>query len=115
MSVYFAFKPNSTPLVGALELAFVHALFSAGLTFWLTKYYDLLTRQRLIWTLLAALAGWGICLAVVACHRCLVKEACSHCRQATRVDLETCTHCEKPCLPSEMELIEIFDSIAEAA
>jgi len=56
MSVYFAFKPNSTPLVGALELAFVHALFSAGLTFWLTFWPRWLVGGFALPSLLATVA-----------------------------------------------------------
>jgi len=91
-----------------------HRLAAIG-TFWLCSFYDLSRRGRLVWIVVAFIAGWGVCLAVAACYRRLVKEVCSHCRQATRVDLETCTHCAKPWLPSEMEQIEIFDSMVEAA
>ena len=114
-SIYSALDTTAHPIFGAWALGLVHALCAAGLSFWITKFYDLPTRLRLIWTLLAALAGWGICLAVVACHRRMVKEACPQCQRETRVDLDTCTHCAQPWLPPELDQIEIFDSMAEAA
>ena len=114
-SIYSALDTTAHPIFGAWALGLVHALCAAGLTFWITKFYDLPTRLRLIWTLLAALAGWGICLAVVACHRRMVKEACPQCQRETRVDLDTCTHCAQPWLPPELDQIEIFDYMVEAA
>jgi len=102
-------------LWGGLAFAAMQSALAAIGTFWLCSFYDLSRRGRLVWIVVAFIAGWGVCLAVAACYRRLVKEVCSHCRQATRVDLETCTHCAKPWLPSEMEQIEIFDSMVEAA
>jgi len=98
-----------------LGLALVQSLLAALGTFVLCGYYDLPNRQRLLWAIAAFFGGWGVCLGVVACYRRLVKEACSHCQKVTRVDLETCTHCDKAWLPPELDQIEIFDIVGEAA
>jgi hypothetical protein len=98
-----------------LVFTLVQALLAAVGTFFLCNWLALSNRHCWMWTVVAALGGWGICFAVVACHRRLVKEVCRHCKERTRVDLETCTHCSKPWLPPEPDHIEIFDSIMEPA
>ena len=98
-----------------LIFGIAQALCVALGTFLICNFYDLTGRQKLIWTVIGALGGWGIWLAVVACHRRLVKESCPSCQKATRVDMETCTHCEKPWLPPEPDQVEIFDNVSQVA
>ena len=106
---------GAVPDWGLVVLAFVQSLFAAIGTFLLCGFCGVSSRTRTIWTVLACFVGWGICLAVVACHRRLVKDVCPSCKKPTRVDMETCTHCEKPWLPPELDQIEIFDTLVEAA
>ena len=96
-----------------MGFALAQSLLAAFGTFLLCKWLDLSARHRWIWTIFALFAGWGVCLAVVACHRRLVKEACSHCKTPTRVDAETCTQCGKEWLPPDLDQIEIFDDPLE--
>lgn len=95
--------------------AIVHSLLAAIGTMLLSRRRDLSARVSWAWTIGALLLGWGVCLAVVACHRRLVKEACPHCKTPTRVDAETCTQCGKAWLPPKLDQIEIFDDAIVAA
>ena len=100
---------------GMIGFALVQTLLAAVGTFLLCKWLDLSARCSWIWTIVALFAGWGTCLAVVACHRRLVKEACSHCKTPTRVDAEACTQCGKEWMPPKLDEIEIFDDVVQAA
>ncbi len=100
---------------GLFVYAVAQALLAGAGTFLLCKWLDLSSRTCWIWTVVALLGGWGICIAVMACHRRLVKEACPHCHKQTRVDLEECTLCGRPWLPPELDQIEIFDGAVPAS
>jgi len=113
MFFYTDYLPHGWSWITFFGLA--QALIVAVGTFLTCRWFDLPARQRWVWTILAVLGGWGIWLAVFACHRRLVKESCPSCQKPTRVDMDNCTHCQKPWLPPELDQIEIFDDAIQAA
>ena len=88
---------------------FVHALIAAVAAWWLGGRLDLSPRERMIWTIIAAVLGFGAVIGLRSIYRKLVKERCSECNKATRVDLESCQHCGHAWDPPPQEGVEIFE------
>ena len=88
---------------------FVHMLLAAVAVWWLGGRLNLSSRERMIWTIVGGMFGFGALLGLRSIYRKLVKEPCSNCKKASRVDLDSCEHCGQAWDPPAQEGVEIFE------
>ena len=92
----------------AIIPAAVMALISAIGAWWFAGYRGLGRRSTAAWIVTAALFGPGVWWAIIACYKRLVREKCTYCGKAARVELDACEHCQQLWAEPEPEGIEVF-------
>ena len=89
--------------------AVIMTLISAVGAWWFAGYRGLGPRPTVAWILTAALLGPGVWWAIIACYKRLIKEKCTYCGKAARVELDACEHCQQVWAEPDPDGIEIFE------
>ncbi|NND97972.1 MAG: hypothetical protein HKN47_11650 [Pirellulaceae bacterium] len=114
---YLWSMPTSPP-GGILWIAIgmmVVSIVSAGLTYWLASRRRLSPRAKTLWTLLAAAAGLGAALAIIAIYGRRVCQTCDKCDSMRPIDEDLCWSCGAAWDAPEREGIELFSDNLSAS
>jgi hypothetical protein len=107
-TILFDDSGRSELLIPVRWLVCAHAALAMMLVQWLSVSLGLSRKQRLTWTVAAALAGLTVGVAMLAIYPRLVREKCAGCEAARRVDKDRCEHCGADWDPPQAEGIEII-------